>query len=173
MQKTRFPAVIATFIVCFVFWILLTWSFAVQELIAGAVVSLLVALFAARFFIHEKAFWLLNPAKFFSALGYWLGVFPVELVKANLDMAKRCYGGCKDINPGIVRVPVDLKSEYGMTALANSITLTPGTITMEIAEEDDQLYYYIHWIDVQETDPEKAGEAIKGTLERGVRRVWE
>lgn len=119
MQKTRFPAVIATFIVCFVFWILLTWSFAVQELIAGAVVSLLVALFAARFFIHEKAFWLLNPAKFFSALGYWLGVFPVELVKANLDMAKRCYGGCKDINPGIIRVPVDLKSEYGMTALAD------------------------------------------------------
>ena len=108
MQKTKFPAVIATFIVCYVFWILLTWSFAVQELAVGAVVSLLVALFAARFFIHEKAFWLLNPAKFFSALGYWLCVFPVELVKANLDMAKRCYGGCKDINPGIVRVPVGL-----------------------------------------------------------------
>ena len=38
--------------VCFVFWVLITWSFAIQELIAGAVISLGVALFAARFFIH-------------------------------------------------------------------------------------------------------------------------
>ena len=173
MRKTSFPAVLATFVVCFLFWIALTWSFAVQELAAGAVVSLAVALFSARFFIHEKAGWLFNPAKFFSMLGYWLGVFPVELVKANVDMAKRCFGGCKNINPGIVKVPVGLKSDYGQAALANSITLTPGTITMDVAEEDGQTYYYIHWIDVTAPSGEEAGEAIKGRLERGVRRVWE
>lgn len=131
MQKTKFPAVVVTFILCFAFWLLLTWSFAVQELIAGAVVSLAVALFTARFFIHEKAFWLCNPVKLFSGLFFWVCVFPVELVKANVDMARRCFSGCRNINPGIVKVPVDLKSDYGQAALANSITLTPGTITAD------------------------------------------
>ena len=173
MQKTRFPAVLATFLVCFAFWLLLTWSFATQELIVGAVVSLAAALFSARFFIHEKAFWLANPAKLFSGLFYWLCIFPVELIKANVDMAKRCFGGCKAINPGIVKVPVGLKSEYGQAALANSITLTPGTITMETAEEDGQNVFYIHWIDVTAPSGKEAGDAIKGTLEKGVRRIWE
>jgi multicomponent Na+:H+ antiporter subunit E len=173
LQKTKFPAVVSTFVVCFAFWLLLTWSVDVQELIAGGVVSLAVALFSARFFIHEKAFWFLNPLKLFSGLFYWLCIFPIELVKANVDMAKRCFGGCKKINPGIVKVPVDLKSDYGQAALANSITLTPGTITMEATEEDGKTYFYIHWIDVTATEEAAAGEAIKGTLEKGLRRVWE
>ena len=105
MQKTRFPAVVATFIVCFAFWLLLTWSFAVQELIAGAVISLAVALFAARFFIHEKAFWLANPAKFFSGLFYWICIFPIELIKANVDVAFRALNPKLPVNPGIVKVP--------------------------------------------------------------------
>ncbi|MBR0162698.1 MAG: Na+/H+ antiporter subunit E [Oscillospiraceae bacterium] len=173
MQKTKFSAVIATFLVCFAFWILLTWSFTVQELAVGAAVSIAVALFSARFFIHEHAGWLFNPVRFFSCIGFWCGTFVVELVKANVNMARICFDGCKDINPGIVKIPTALKSDYGLAALSNSITLTPGTITVEVAEEDGQNYLYVHWIDVKETDPEKAGEAIKGSLEKGLRRVWE
>ncbi len=172
MQKTKFPAVAATFVVSFAFWILLTWSFTAQELIAGAVVSLAVALFTSRFFIRENPAWLLNPARFFACIGFWCGTFVKELIKANVNMAKICYGGCKKIHPGIVKIPTEMKSDYGLAALSNSITLTPGTITMEVAEEEGQNYLYVHWIDVTETDPEKAGEAIKGNLERGLRRVW-
>ena len=174
MQKTKFSAVLATFVLCFAFWILLTWSFTLQELIAGAVVSLLVSLFAARFFIHVKAGWLVHPGRFFSCLLFWIFIFPVELFKANLNMAKICFGGCKAINPGIVKVPTAMKSDYGLAAVSNSITLTPGTITMETAEDEEgQNWLYVHWINVEETDPEKAGNAIKGTLEKGLRRVWE
>ena len=172
MQKTRFPAVISTFVVCFAFWVLLTWSFEVQELAVGAVVSLAVALFSSRFFVHEKSFWLFNPVKFVNLLVYVLFIFPVELIKANWDMAKRCLGGCKNINPGIVKIPVDLESDYGQSMLANSITLTPGTITMDIAEEDGQTYYYVHWIDVATAEPKEAGDAIKATLEKGIRRIF-
>lgn len=173
MQKTSFSAVAATFIVSYGFWILLTWSFSSEELIIGAVVCLIVALFSARFFIHEKAFWLFNPLRLLKALFFWFGVFIVELVKANVDMAKRCFGGCKNINPGIVKVPVDLEADYAQAALANAITLTPGTITMEITEEDGQTYYYIHWIDVSKPSGKEAGDAIKGTLEKWLRRVWQ
>ena len=173
MQKTTVPAVISTFIVSYAFWILLSWSFSTQELAVGAVVSLAVALFSARFFIHEKAFWLFNPLRFFTAIFYWLGVFMVVLVKANVDVAKRCFGGCKNVNPGIVKVPVNLRSDYAQAALANSITLTPGTITLDISEEEGQTYYYIHWIDVTMPGGEEAGEAIKGTLEKWVGRIWQ
>ena len=99
-------------------------------------------------------------------------MFLVELIKANVDVAKRCFGGCKNVNPGIVKVPVNLQSEYGQSMLANSITLTPGTITMDITEEDGQTYYYIHWIDVAAPSGEEAGKAIKGTLEKWVGRIF-
>ncbi len=172
MPKTKLPAVVSTFCLCFVFWLLLTWSFTAQEMIAGAVVSLAVALFASRFFIHENAFHLLNPARLGALIGY-VFVFLRELFKANLDVAKRCFGGCKDVNPGIVKVPVDLEGDYAQAMLANSITLTPGTITLDIAEQEGKTYYYIHWIDVAETDREKAGDVIKGRLESGIRRIWQ
>ena len=171
MRKTKAPAVVATFVVCFAFWLLLTWSFSIQELIAGAVVSLAAALFSARFFIHEKAFWLANPAKFFVGLFYWACIFPGELIKANVRMAKLVLGGCKDVKPGIVKIPSELESDYGRAALANSITLTPGTITMEIAEEQGQAQYYVHWIEA-ESDGAEAGEAIKGRMEKWIRRFW-
>ena len=172
MRKTTFPAVLATFVVCFLFWMLLDFSFKPEELIAGAIVSLAVALFSARFFIHEKAGWFFNPLRLVKLLGFWCVTFPVELWKANVDMAKRCFTGCTNINPGIVKVPVDLKSDYGQAALANAITLTPGTMTLDIAEQEGQTYYYIHWIDVTATG-EEAGEAIKGRLEKGLKGVWE
>lgn len=153
------------------FWVLITWSFEIQELAAGAVVSFAVALFSAKFFIHEKSFYLANPLKFFSLIAY-VFIFLGELIKANVDVAKRVFGGCKNVNPGIVKVPVDVESEYGRAMLANSITLTPGTITMDIVEEDGKPFYYIHWIDVTAASGEEAGNAIKGTLEKGVRRVF-
>ena len=172
MPKTKVPAVISTFCLCFLFWVLLTWSFTPQEMIAGAVVSLAAALFASKFFIHEDAFWLFKPAKL-GALIMYVFTFLRELVKANVDVAKRVFGGCKDVNPGIVKVPVDLKGDYAQAMLANSITLTPGTITLDIAEQEGKTYYYIHWIDVAETDREKAGELIKGSLEKGIGRIWQ
>ena len=109
--------------------------------------------------------------RIFALIGY-IFVFLIELTKANIDVARRALSPKLPVNPGIVKVPVELKSEYGESMLANSITLTPGTITMDIAEQDEKTWYYIHWIDVAKEDPEEAGEAIKGTLERGVRRIW-
>ena len=171
-RKTTFGAWFATFVLCYFFWILLTGSFAWQELVAGAVVSAGVALFSARWFVHE------SPGRFFSGrlfilIWYCVAIFPWELLKANWDMAKRALSPRLNINPGIVRVPVEVPTEYGKTMLANSITLTPGTITMDIDEREGRCWYYIHWIDVQETDHEKAGEAIKGRMEKWLRRVWQ
>jgi multicomponent Na+:H+ antiporter subunit E len=155
-----------------VVWVLITWSFTVQELAAGVLVSIATALFSSRFFVHGDSYRFFNPAKIFSLLGYSVTFF-VELVKANLDMAKRVYGGCKAVNPGIVKVPTEMKSDYGLALLSDSITLTPGTITMDVAEEDGKNFLYVHWIDVTAESGEQAGEAIKGALEKGTRRVFD
>jgi multicomponent Na+:H+ antiporter subunit E len=71
------------------------------------------------------------------------------------------------IAPGIVRIRTELEQPYQRLILANSITLTPGTVTLETEGAD----LYVHWIDVRETDPETAGETIKGELERAIRRI--
>ncbi len=171
-RKTTFGAWFATFVLCYFFWILLTGSFDWQELVAGAVVSAGVALFSARWFVHE------SPGRFFSGrlfilIWYCVAIFPWELIKANCDMAKRALSPKLKINPGIIKVPVDVPTEYGKTMLANSITLTPGTITVDIDEHEGQTWYYIHWIDVVETDRTAAGEIIKGRMEKWLRRIWQ
>ncbi len=173
MAKTTFPAVVSTAIVCFCFWLILTNSFAAQELIAGGVVSIAVALFSARFLIHENSLWLFHPKRFFILFLLYPFIFMWELLKANWDVAKRAFHpGKPNVNPGTVKVPTNLKSEYGLASLSNAITLTPGTITLDVAEEDGQNYFYIHWIDVAETDGVAAGETIKGTLEKWIARIW-
>ena len=171
-RKATFGAWFATFVLCYFFWILLTGSFAWQELVAGAVVSAGVALFSARWFVHE------SPGRFFGKrlfilIWYCVAIFPWELIKANCDMGKRALSPKLKINPGIIKVPVDVPTEYGKTMLANSITLTPGTITVDIDEHEGQTWYYIHWIDVVETDRAAAGEIIKGRMEKWLRRIWQ
>ena len=180
MKKATFPDILSTAILLYCFWLLITGQLVslckgdpnVQVLIYGVVISLGVAVFSSRFFIHESPFYLYNPVKWLMILVYAVCVFLVELIKANLDVAFRALNPALPVNPGIVKVPVDLKSEYGQSMLANSITLTPGTITMDIAEDKGQTYYYIHWINVTTQDNKAAGDAIKGRLEKGVGRIW-
>ena len=181
-KKNKFAAFCATFLLCLAIWLLITGGITGiwdgldkgewEVLIAGAAVSLLVAAFSSRFFIHESAFYLLRPDRFLLLLFYCLIVFPIALIKANCDMAFRAFFPKKHLKPGIVKVPSGLTSEYGLSMLANSITLTPGTITLDVVEEDGEPCYYIHWINVQTEDHEKAGEAIKGGLEKWIRRIW-
>lgn len=181
MKKAKFTAVLSTAIVCYIFWLAITGQLTAlitvegiswQVLAAGAVVSILTALFSARFFIHTKAFHFLNPARFFAGVYYCLFAFPWELLKANVDVALRALSPKKKINPGIVKIKTDLESEYALASLANSITLTPGTITLDVVEENGENYYYIHWIDVASEDINEASSAIAGTLEKWVRRIW-
>lgn len=172
MPKTKFSAVLATFAVSFGFWLLLTWTLDLQEVIAGVIVCLAAALGSARYFIHADSFHLLKPHRLLALIAF-VFVLAWEIIKANVDMAGRCFGGCRKVNPGVVKIPVDLKGDYARAMLANCITLTPGTITLDIAEQGGQTYYYVHWVDVSEEDRVKAGELIKGTMEKWIRRIWE
>ncbi len=180
MKKIKISAVLSTAILCFIFWLLITGQIisifrgrpSTQVLIAGVLVSAAVGFFSGRFFIHKKAFHLLG-ARFIYLLQYCFYIFPQELWKANVDVALRALSRNLPVNPGIVKVPSKLRTDYGQAMLADSITLTPGTITMDIVEEEGEVFYYIHWINVETEDPVEAGEIIKGTLEAWSGRIWE
>jgi multicomponent Na+:H+ antiporter subunit E len=72
------------------------------------------------------------------------------------------------IRPGIVRIRTKLKSDVGRTTLANCITLTPGTLVVDITEEGD---LYVHWIWVRSQDPEAAARLIASRFERILTRI--
>ncbi len=108
-----------------------------------------------------------NPVRLISWLVYIFGPFALGLVKANFDVASRVITG--KINPGIVKVKTGLKSDFAVTMLANSITLTPGTLTVDLDDNSNDLY--IHWIDVKNSDPEPS--EVYGSFGDWVRRIAE
>lgn len=139
---------IRTYVIVFLstllLWVLLTGSMASNELGAGLLVAAVVSAVSGP---HLAVFNGLktHPAAFLHLLNY-LVYFFIALVRANLDMARRILSPSLPINPGIVEVQTTLESPLGRMLLANSITLTPGTLTVDLKE--DRLL--IHWINIPE-----------------------
>ena len=131
------------------------WS--VSELVMGIVLALLTGLVARKFLCRSESFRLLSPVRLFLLLVYVPIPFFIELIKANLDVAYRVI--TMKIRPGIIRVHSGLKTDLGIFMLANSITLTPGTLTVGIDEETNDLF--IHNINIGEGDEKR--EVIEST----------
>ena len=151
MQTNRVVSGISTFIVCFLFWMLLVWSVAPREIVLGVIVAAIMAWFAGRFFIHSSPFYLFNPVRLVTMIVYCVIIFLWEIIKANLSMAAIVLSpNLKDYKAGIIRVPGsdEIKSEYGLAMVSNCITLTPGTITLHI--EGDALT--VHCLNRQDAD---------------------
>jgi multicomponent Na+:H+ antiporter subunit E len=156
------------FILAFVIWMLLTWQIDVQMIIAGLIASLIVA-----FLFHEilpkeyRVF--ISPVRVFWFLVY-LPVFFYYVLKANLDVVYRALHPKMPIKPGIVKIKTILKTEAGITALANSITLTPGTLSVDLTDDG---FLYIHWINVKSDDIEQASNLIARRFEWFLKRIFE
>ncbi|HEC69973.1 MAG TPA: cation:proton antiporter [Candidatus Omnitrophica bacterium] len=157
------------FILAFLVWLLLTFSLSWENLLVGGLVSLFVSfmtgdLFTKRphIFKHlQRYFWFL----------IYIPVFIWECFKANVDVALRVIRPSLPIKPGIVKVATSLKSETGLTFLANSITLTPGTLTVDVDKENGLLY--VHWIDVKSKDVQKATQIIVRRFEKILTKIFE
>ena len=83
-------------------------------------------------------------------------------MKANLTLAKIVLSPSLPINPGFVKVRTTLKSPMGRLLLANSITLTPGTLTVEMEGE----WLYVHWVTMDAQDIDGATARIVSGFER-------
>lgn len=166
---------LTSFVVSFLIWYLISWpyDFAARAMdwqifIAGAALSAAAAfLFAKVFTMHPGK--LLRSARWLWLLAY-IPVFFWYMLLANLDVVYRVLHPRLPIRPGIVKVKTRLTSESGRTTLANSITLTPGTMTVDITDDG---YLYIHWINVTATDVEEASRRIVAQFERYLSKIFD
>ena len=156
-----------TVIALFLLWIVLTSSIFWQELLAGIIFSAIVASLTYSSF-NEKGIGNLAPRRIAYALAY-IPFFLWEVVKANFDVAYRVLHPAMPIRPGIVEIHTDMRTDIGKLGLANSITLTPGTLTMDV--DGDRMF--IHWINVETDDITEATEEISKKFERYLRGIFE
>jgi len=151
----------------FVLWLFLTWTFYWQNFVVGAVVAITVGLIFGNLFVKvpNKVFQL---RRWFWFIVY-IPVFFWEMAKANFDVAYRVLHPKMPINPGIVKVRTKIKTDMGKVFLANSITLTPGTFTVDLKDE----YLYIHCINVRYTDIEQASTDIVSRFEKLLLKIFD
>ncbi|ABR31064.1 cation:proton antiporter [Thermosipho melanesiensis] len=157
----------SVFIVTYFTWVLLTGYNDISELLVGFLVSLVISVVFKRYYrIKFDGWFLVKIVKF---LLIYLPIFIWEMIKANFDVAARVLNPKLPINPGFVRVKTELKKDTSRLFLANSITLTPGTLTLDV--EEDTLY--IHWIDVKAKSADERRRHISEKFEKILKGVFE
>ena len=155
-------------ILAFVIWMILTWSVDIQFVIAGLIASAITAVLFHKILPKEYQVFL-SPVRMFWGLVY-IPVFFYYVIKANFDVVYRALHPKMPIKPGIVKIKTTLKTESGITALANSITLTPGTLTVDLTDDG---FLYVHWINVKSDDVEQATELIARRFEWFLKKIFE
>jgi multicomponent Na+:H+ antiporter subunit E len=143
------------FTLMLLFWLALT-GFSLEELIAGCAAALIAAAMSYRLFSFDKTY----PKRFAWLIAYIPYYFYAEMV-SHAQVIRMVLTG--RINPGIVEIDNPHQSDYGTFALANSITMTPGTLTLETRPGK----LYIHWIKVG-----KDRKSITSGFERFLKKVW-
>ena len=160
---------IILFIFGFIVWMLLSWPPDSEHALVGILVAAFVAALTGDMFSHRPHHFG-HPIRYLW-FAYYVHMFLWECLKANIDVARMVLHPKLPINPGIVKVRTTLKSDTGLTFLANSITLTPGTLAVDIAPKEGIIY--VHWIDVKTQDKEKATQLIVSKFERILRKIFE
>ena len=161
------------FVVALVVWVVVAWPFIdgrvdVQSMVAGVIASIMAAVLFHEMLPKEHRVFI-SPVRIFWFLVY-VPVFFYYMVKANIDVLYRALHPKMPIRPGIVKIKTNLKTASGITALANSITLTPGTLTVDLTDDG---FLYIHWIYVKSDDVEQATKIISQTFEWFIKKIFE
>ena len=123
-------------ILLFVLWMILTLNFQMANILVGMAVSFSIALLYVKLFIHKK-FEFINPV--------WLMVYLYILLKnlliSNIQISTMILRSDMKLSPAIIAVKTNLESDWKKLLLANSVTLTPGTLTLDI--KDDTLFIHV------------------------------
>ena len=152
--------IVVNVLIAFV-WMFLSESYTLLTFVLGYAIGILLLLLLNRFF----------PSPFYFKRIYKLFVliliFIRELILSNIEIVKFVYRKKNDFEPGIFAMPIEVKQNWEITLLANLITLTPGTLT--VAVSDDQTQLFIHALDI-DTKEESIND-IKNTFEKAIMEV--
>jgi multicomponent Na+:H+ antiporter subunit E len=154
------------FIILMAAWMALTLSVNKQELFSGIIVSFILSLTLYNSF-QKIGFPRVTIKKVVFLCIYIIILFK-EIIIANFDVAYRVIHPKLPIKPGIVIIKTELKQDLAKMILANSITLTPGTFTLDI--DEDRLL--IHWINVKTDNIDEATKIIGGKFEKYLKIIF-
>ena len=164
--RARMKSTAYLFVISLLVWLGLTSSLRFQEVLVGVAICVVLSLWLGE---QYSRLGLPPPgAKRLLFLFAYLVVLAFEILRANLDVAYRVLHPAMPIRPGVVVIKTRLTSDIAKMILANSITLTPGTFTLDVV--GDRLL--IHWINVQTDDIDEASRLIGGKFERYLRVVF-
>lgn len=142
-------------------WMFLTNSYDFASFFGGFLIGLFMILVLRRFFNHRFYLWNVY------AVIKLLLLFIKELILSNLEILKIIIKPKLDVRPGIFALPIDVKKDWEITVLANLITLTPGTLVIDVS--DDRKLLYVHAMDI--TDVDEAINSIKNSFEKAIKEV--
>jgi multicomponent Na+:H+ antiporter subunit E len=142
-------------------WGAMTGSFTLTNLLFGFVLGYLVLLAAGR---------ILGPSRYHSRIlkvFAFLGFYLVEVIMANLRVAYDVVTPAFRTRPGIIAVPLEAKTDLEITLLANLVTMTPGTLSIDVSADRKTLYVHAMFVD----DPDVFRDELKRGLERRVLEI--
>lgn len=142
-------------------WMFLKNDYSANNFFVGYLLGLLIMLACRRFFTNR--FYLVRVLAVLSLLLLFLK----ELVLSNISVLKHVLKPTLDMSPGIFALETDLKKDWEITLLANLITLTPGTLVVDVSLDNKVLY--IHAMDIPEKH--EAIDSIKNTFEKAIMEV--
>ncbi len=158
----------ACFVLAYLLWLFFNLSISQNALILGVPVALISAAISSRFLFRELELKHFSPMRLAGFAIYAID-FAIALVKANVFMIRIILTPNPELKPAVLRLPLRTNSEFVTAGVSNSITLTPGTLTID-AEGG---FLYVHWIVASELETEKAKGEIVGNFEKNLKRVLE
>jgi len=161
---------IAPIIMLFIIYIMFSGSISPYDLTLGLIVSIIVGGIMGSILVTNAAK-SLNPIRLLWLIAYAFKYFFVDEIRAHTDVIKRILHPKLPINPGIVRVPYHVESEYAIVTIANSITNTPGTVTVDL--DTKRKYLYVHWINVKAPDEKTTYKNIVKPFEKYAKKIFD
>ncbi|RQD67418.1 MAG: Na+/H+ antiporter subunit D [Tindallia sp. MSAO_Bac2] len=128
-KKYIIPAVLL-----FLFWMVLSPGFGLQTILLGLLISALIVVYS-KDILFSATEMPLYRMKHFGNMMRFIGVLIVEIFKANIDVARIVLDPKLPIQPHFVKVPMMLKNDMNKVIFGNSVTLTPGTLTVDIVDD--------------------------------------
>lgn len=142
-------------------WVALTGDFSFENYLFGFIVSFFIMLLIT-FKRNRSRYFIIVPKLILLFLN-----FIYELIKANLEVAYEVITPGFHMRPGIVMVPLDVKSDMGITLLANMISLTPGTLSIDVSNDKKVLFVHAMYI----KDREQFIDSVKNGFERRILEI--
>lgn len=144
-----------------IMWMFLSEKYTFTSFILGYGIGALLLMFLRKFIPGQ--FYLLRVYKLLKLII----IFIRELISSNIEIVKLVYQRKPNFEPGIFALPTELKSAWEITLLTNLITLTPGTLSVAISEDNSTIY--IHAMHIEEVNEEIV--SIKNTFEQAILEV--